>query len=77
MNAPITFVNAICAMHQWFVQTAMANNTATQYDKVECSPSTGVKGFYYALDKMASCMVERPSDYSFYLQMFEVTHLDI
>ena len=45
----------------------MANNATTQYDKVEYSPSTGVEGFYYALDKMASCMVKQPSDYSFRL----------
>jgi hypothetical protein len=67
MDAPITFVDAICAMHRPFVRTAMANNAANQYDKVEYSSSTGVKGFYYALDKMASRMVKQPSDYSFCL----------
>ena len=46
-------------------------DAATQYDKVEYTPLTGVEGFYYALDKLASCMVEQPSDYSFHLQMFE------
>src|SRR6202790_2177983 len=71
MDAPITFIDAICAMHRQFVHPAMANNTATQYDKVEYTPSTGVEGFYYALDKLASRMVERPSDYSFRLRMFE------
>src|SRR5882762_9595748 len=71
MDVPITFVDAICAMHQQFVRTATANNAANQYDKVEYSSSTGVEGFYYALDKMASCMVERPSDYSFRLRIFE------
>jgi len=53
------------------VHTATANNAATQYNKVEYTPSTGVKGFYYALDKLASRMVEQPSDYSFRLRMFE------
>ena len=54
-------------MHQQFVWTATANNATNQYDKVEYGSSTGVEGFYYALDKMASCMVEWPSDYSFCL----------
>jgi hypothetical protein len=71
MDAPITFIDAICAMHRWFMRTAMANNTTTQYDKVEYTPSTGVEGFYYALDKLASRMVKWPSDYSFRLRMFE------
>src|ERR1700728_4213146 len=31
----------------------------------------GVKGFYYKLDKMASRMVDRPSDYAFRLRLFE------
>src|SRR5882762_1957178 len=68
MDVPITFVDAICAMHWQFVRTATANNAATQYDKVEYGSLTGVEGFYYALDKMASCMVERPCDYSFHFE---------
>ena len=50
---------------------ATANNAVTQYDKVEYSPSEGVEGFYYRLDKMANRMVEHPSNYSFRLQLFE------
>jgi hypothetical protein len=58
MDAPITFIDAICAMHRRFVRTATANNATTQYNKVEYTPSTCVKGFYYALDKLASHMVK-------------------
>jgi hypothetical protein len=43
----------------------------TQYDRVEYSPSEGVEGFYYKLDKMASRMIECPSDYSFRLRLYE------
>src|ERR1700683_3256280 len=68
---PMKFVNAICAMHRRFVRTATANNAVTQYDKVEYSDTEGVEGFYYKLDKMASRMVERPSDYAFRLRLFE------
>ena len=66
-----SFVDAICAMHRRFVRTATANNAVTQYDRVEYSPADGVEGFYYKLDKMASRMVERPSNYSFKLRLFE------
>src|ERR1700677_3909675 len=68
---PMKFVDAICAMHRRFVRTATANNAVTQYDKVEYSDTEGVEGFYYKLDKMASRMVERPSDYAFRLRLFE------
>ena len=43
----------------------------TQYDRVEYSSAEGVEGFYYKLDKMASRMIERPSDYSFRLRLYE------
>jgi hypothetical protein len=43
----------------------------TQYDRVEYLPSEGVEGFYYWLDKMASCMIECPSDYSFHLRLYK------
>ena len=49
----------------------MANNAVTQYNRVEYSSADGVEGFYYKLDKMASRMVERPSNYSFKLRLFE------
>ncbi|KIM75174.1 hypothetical protein PILCRDRAFT_13858 [Piloderma croceum F 1598] len=39
--------------------------------RVEYLPSEGVEGFYYRLDKMASRMIERPSDYSFRLRLYE------
>jgi hypothetical protein len=68
---PMKFVDAICAMHCRFVRMATANNAVTQYDRVEYSPSEGVEGFYYKLDKMASQMIERPSDYSFRLRLYE------
>ena len=68
---PMKFVDAVCMMHRRFVRTATANNAVTQYDRVEYSPSEGVEGFYYKLDKMASRMIERPSDYSFRLRLFE------
>src|ERR1700683_4095555 len=68
---PMKFVNAICVMHGQFIRTATANNTVMQYDKVEYSDTEGVKGFYYKLDKMASCMVQCPSDYAFCLRLFE------
>jgi hypothetical protein len=68
---PLKFVNAICAMHQRFVRTATANYAVTQYDRVEYSASDGVEGLYYRLDKTANQMVERPSDYSFRLRLFE------
>src|ERR1700683_4713171 len=68
---PMKFVDAICAMHRRFVRIATANNAVTQYDKVEYSDTEGVEGFYYKLDKMASRMVERPSDYAFRLRLFE------
>ena len=68
---PMKFVDAICAMHRRFVRTATANNAVTQYDRVEYSASEGVEGFYYKLDKMASRMIERPSDYSFRLRLYE------
>ncbi|KIM74144.1 hypothetical protein PILCRDRAFT_14694 [Piloderma croceum F 1598] len=53
------------------MRTATANNAVTQYNRVEYSPSEGVEGFYYRLDKMASRMIERPSDYSFRLRLYE------
>jgi len=65
------FVDAICMMHRRFICTATANNAITQYDKVKYSLSEGVEGFYYKLDKMANHMIERPSDYSFRLRLFE------
>ncbi|KIM72762.1 hypothetical protein PILCRDRAFT_15823 [Piloderma croceum F 1598] len=68
---PMRFIDAVCAMHQRFVRTATANNAVTQYNRVEYSPSEGVEGFYYRLDKMASCMIECPSDYSFRLRLYE------
>ncbi|KIM72474.1 hypothetical protein PILCRDRAFT_16102 [Piloderma croceum F 1598] len=68
---PMRFIDAVCAMHRRFVRTATANNAVTQYDRVEYSPSEGVEGFYYRLDKMASHMIERPSDYSFRLRLYE------
>ena len=68
---PMKFVDAICAMHRRFVRTATANNAVTQYDRVEYSSAEGVEGFYYKLDKMASRMIERPSDYSFRLRLYE------
>src|SRR6202050_4896747 len=68
---PMKFVNAICAMHRRFVRTVTANNAVTQYDKVEYSDTEGVEGFHYKRDKMASRMVERPSDYAFRLRLFE------
>ena len=49
----------------------MVNNAMTQYDRVEYSSAEGVEGFYYKLDKMASRMIERPSDYSFRLRLYE------
>ena len=49
----------------------MANNAVTQYDRVEYSSADGVEGFYYKLDKMASHMVEHPSNYSFKLRLFK------
>jgi hypothetical protein len=61
MIIPMKFVDAICAMHRRFVRTATANNAVTQYDRVEYSPSEGVEGFYYKLDKMASALVITPS----------------
>jgi len=67
----LSFVDAICAMHRRFVRTATANNAVTQYDRVEYSSADGVEGFYYKLDKMAGRMVERPSNYSFKLRLFE------
>jgi hypothetical protein len=42
----------------------------TQYDRIEYNPADGVEGFYYKLDKMASCMVEHPSNYSFLAGVF-------
>jgi hypothetical protein len=68
---PLKFVDAVCAMHQRFVRTATANNAVTQYDRVEYSPSEGVEGFYYRLDKMASRMIEHPSEYSFRLRLYK------
>jgi hypothetical protein len=68
---PMSFIDAICAMHRRFVRTATANNAVTQYDRIEYNPTDGVEGFYYKLDKMASRMVERPSNYSFKLRLFE------
>jgi hypothetical protein len=68
---PMKFTDAICAMHRRFVRTATANNAVTQYDKVEYSASDGVEGFYYRLDKLANRMIERPSDYSFRLRIFD------
>jgi hypothetical protein len=68
---PMSFIDAICAMHRRFVGTATANNAVTQYDRIEYNPADGVEGFYYKLDKMASRMVERPSNYSFKLRLFE------
>src|SRR6202050_1684791 len=68
---PMKFVDAICAMHRRFVRTATANDAVTQYDKVKYSDTEGVKGFYYKLDKMASHMVEQPSDYAFHLRLFK------
>jgi hypothetical protein len=50
---PMSFIDAICAMHRRFVRTATANNAVTQYDKIEYNPTDGVEGFYYKLDKMA------------------------
>jgi hypothetical protein len=68
---PLKFVDAVCAMHRRFVRTATANNAVTQYDRVEYSPSEGVEGFYYRLDKMASRMIEHLSEYSFRLRLYE------
>ncbi|KIM79283.1 hypothetical protein PILCRDRAFT_10430 [Piloderma croceum F 1598] len=65
------FIDAVCAMHRHLIRTATANNAVTQYDRVEYSPSEGVEGFYYGLDKMASRMIECPSDYSFRLRLYE------
>jgi hypothetical protein len=62
---PMEFIDAICGLHQRFVQTATANDAKTKYESVAYSNADGTEGYYYKLDKYASRMVQRPDDYSF------------
>jgi hypothetical protein len=62
---PMEFINAICRLHQQFVQMAMANDAKTKYESVVYSSTNGTEGYYYKLDKYASRMVQQPDEYSF------------
>ncbi|KAF7969150.1 hypothetical protein HWV62_28242 [Athelia sp. TMB] len=57
-DPPLRFADCVALMHKRFVRTATANN------------ADGVEGLYYQLDRAASKMIERPSDYEFRRRLF-------
>jgi hypothetical protein len=67
----VIFIDAICGLHHRFVQMATANDAKHNYDTATYNPSDGTEGFYYQLDKYASCMVQQPDDYSFKDRFFD------
>ncbi len=62
-QAPLSFANAVCAMHEWFVHTATAQQATLDYENCHWKPSDSVEGFYNNLLKFASCLVEYSTNY--------------
>ncbi|KAF7975144.1 hypothetical protein HWV62_10307 [Athelia sp. TMB] len=66
----LKFVDCVALLHKRFVRTATANNAVILYNAVRYNSKDGVEGLFYQLDRAASKMIERPSDYSFRRQLF-------
>ncbi|KAF7985022.1 hypothetical protein HWV62_8837 [Athelia sp. TMB] len=66
----LKFVDCVALLHKRFVRTATANNAVILYNAIRYSSKDGVEGLYYQLDRAASKMIERPSDYAFRGRLF-------
>ena len=66
----LKFVDCVALMHKRFVRTATANNAVILFNAVRYNSKDGVEGLYYQLDRAASKMIERPSDYAFRSRLF-------
>ncbi|KAF7987026.1 hypothetical protein HWV62_135 [Athelia sp. TMB] len=66
----LKFVDCVALLHKRFVRAATANNAVILYNAVRYNAKDGVEGLYYQLDRAASKMIERPSDYSFRSRLF-------
>ncbi|KAF7973544.1 hypothetical protein HWV62_14904 [Athelia sp. TMB] len=66
----LKFADCVALLHKRFVRTATANNAVILYNAVRYNSKDGVEGLFYQLDRAASKMIERPSDYSFRSRLF-------